>query len=129
MKKEKEKDRKSTCIFSFKGSKQSKARQSSLPDNYFSTKQYDSKSKRHQAITLRLATFVGATNVSSSLIDGTEFHELIGELDPRFKIPHSKKLGIENENLKRKISSSLQNARIISVCADIWSRPRVTLLA
>ena len=114
-KKEKEKDnRKSTCIFSSKGSKQSKARQSSLPDNYFSTKQYDSKSKRHQAITLRLATFVGATNVSLSLIDGTEFRELIGELDPRFKIPHSKKLGIEIENLygnvKRKISSSLQNA-------------------
>jgi len=63
------------------------------------------------------------------LIDDTEFHELIGELDPRFKIPHSKKLGIENENLKKKISSSLQNARIISVCADIWSRPRETLLA
>ena len=111
-------------------SKQYKAWQSLLPDNYFSTKQYDSKSKRHQAITLCLATFVGATNVTLSLIDGTEFCELIGELDPRFKIPHSKKLGIEIENLygnfKRKISSSLQNDRIISIRTDIWSKPGMT---
>ena len=64
------------------------------------------------------------------MIDGTEFRELIGELDPRFKIPHSKKLGIEIENLygnfKRKISSSLQNDRIISICTDIWSKPGMT---
>ena len=83
-----------------------------------------------EAITLHLATFVGATNISLSLIDSAEFRELIGELDPQYKIPHSKKLGIEIENLygnvKRKISSSLQNARLISVCADIWSKPGMT---
>ena len=75
-KKEKEKDKRN---FSSKGSK---ARQSILPDNYLSTKKYDSKSKRHQTITHRLATFVGATNISLSLIDSAEFRELIGELDP-----------------------------------------------
>ena len=45
-------------------------------------------------------------------------------------IPHSKKFGTEIENLygnvKRKISSSMQNARLISVCADIWSKPGMT---
>ena len=111
-KKEKEKDnRKSTCIFSSKGSKQSKARKSSLPDNYFSTKQYDSKSKRHQAITLRLAIFGGVTNVSLSLIDDTEFRELIGELDSRFKIPHSKSLA-----LKLKTSMGMLKERFHQAC-------------
>ena len=127
-KKEKEQDkRKGTSSSS---SKEAKARQSTLPDSYFSTRVYDSKSKKHQAITLRLATFVGATNISLSLIDSAEFRELITELDPRYKIPHSKKLGIEIENLygnvKRKISSSLQNTRLISVCANIWSKPGMT---
>ena len=70
-KKEKEWDkRKGTSSSS---SKEAKARQSTLPDSYFSTRVYDSKSKKHQAITLRLATFVGATNISLSLIDSAEF--------------------------------------------------------
>jgi len=76
-KKEKEQDkRKGTSSSS---SKEAKARQSTLPDSYFSTRVYDSKSKKHQAITLRLATFVGATNISLSLIDSAEFCELITE--------------------------------------------------
>ena len=126
-KKEKEKDnRKSTCIFSSKGSKQSKARKSSLPDNYFSTKQYDSKSKRHQAITLRLAIFGGATNVSLSLIDDTEFRELIGELDSRFKIPHSKSLALKLKTSMGMLKERFHQACRISVCADIWSKPGMT---
>ena len=42
----------------------------------------DSKSKRYQVITLRLATFFGATNICLSLLDSAEFHKLIGKLDP-----------------------------------------------
>jgi len=122
--KRKEKDREKHT------SKESKPRQLSLSEKYFPSKQYDCHTKKYQAITLRLATFIGASNVPLNLVDNDEFRELIEELDACYKLPHSKKLGVEIENLysnvKSKISSSLQNARFISICTDIWSKPGMT---
>ena len=46
------------------------------------SKPYDPSSKKHQAITFCLATYIGASNVALSLVDDIEFHKLIEELDP-----------------------------------------------
>ena len=122
--KRKEKDREKHT------SKESKPRQLSLPEKYFPSKQYGCHTKKYQAITLRLATFIGATNVPLNLVYNDQFRELIEELYPCYKLPHNKKFGIEIENLysnvKSKISSSLQNARFISICTYIWSKPGLT---
>jgi len=47
------------------------------------------------------------------LIDNAEFRELIKKLDPRYKIPHCKKLGIEIEYLYSSVKR-----KILAVCGD-----------
>ena len=106
-------------------------KQSTLPVCSSSgSKPYDPSSKKHQAITLRLATFIGASNVALSLVDNIEFRELIEELDPRYRLPHRHKVGREVEkvyqNTQAKISEGLSGATKISICADIWSKPGMT---
>ena len=107
-----------------------KLKQSTLPVSSLGNKPYESNSRKHQAITLCLATFIGANNVALSLVDNSEFRELIEELDPRYTVPHRKKMGIEIErvyqNVKAKISESLKGANKISICTDIWSTPGMT---
>ena len=50
-----------------------KLKQSSLPVSSLGIKTYDSNSRKHDAITLCLATFIGANNVALSLVDNNEF--------------------------------------------------------
>ena len=64
------------------------------------------------------------------MVDNNEFRELIEEVDPRYTVPHQKKIGIEIEkvyqNVKGKISDSFKGACKISIFADIWSKPGMT---
>ena len=110
--------------------KKSTLSQSSLLMSFSFSKQYDQNSKKHKDITRRLAVFVGASNVALSLVDNVEFRELLIELDPRYKVPHRKKLDSEIQcvftELRAKLASSLQYAHLISICADIWSKPGMT---
>lgn len=73
-----------------------------------------------------MAIFVGATNVALSLVDSPEFRDLLKELDKHYAIPGRKKLGKEIEvvyrKLKNNISLTLEKAKRVSICTDIWSK-------
>ena len=51
------------------------------------SKKYDPESRKHVALTQRLALFVGANNVTLHLVDNEEFRELLTEFDPQYQIP------------------------------------------
>ena len=91
---------------------------------------YPKDSKKQSAITNKLAIFIGATNVPLSLVDCPEFRDLLKELDKQYDIPGRKKLGKDIDllytKLKQNISLSLENARRISLCSDIWSKQGMT---
>ena len=91
---------------------------------------YPKDSKKQLAITRKLAVFVGATNAPISVVDGSEFHDLLKELNEQYEIPGRKKVGKEIEKvyteLKHTISLVLQNAKRINVCCDIWSKQGMT---
>ena len=53
---------------------------------------YDPESRKHVALTQRLALFVGANNVPLHLVDNEEFRELLTEFDPQYQIPCRQKL-------------------------------------
>ena len=56
------------------------------------SKKYDPESRKHVALTQRLALFVGANNVTLHLVDNEEFRELLTEFDPQYQIPCRQKL-------------------------------------
>jgi len=58
----------------------------------------DNQSIKYKRITLHLAKIFGATNVPIN----AEFRELIQELDPRYNLPHRKKVGLEIDELYKK---------------------------
>lgn len=91
---------------------------------------YNEKDKKQASLTRRLAVFIGATNQPLSLVENEEFRELMVEADPRFVIPHRKKLHLEIEKvvceLKFKLADNLKQSRMMSLCTDIWSRPCMT---
>ena len=62
---------------------------------------YDLKSRRNISITKKLAVFIGGTNAPLSLVDCPELIELLKELDPRYNIPHRKKLSREIDQVYR----------------------------
>lgn len=104
--------------------------QSSIEQQIQGTQYYSKDSERQEAITKKLAIFVGATNVPLSLVDREEFRDLLCEMDKRYRVPHKKKLGQAIEDvfskLKVNISSVLGNAQKVTLCADIWSKPGLT---
>ena len=108
----------------------SRLKQSTLPVCGLGSKSYDIYSRKHKAITFRLATFICASNVPLALVDNSEFRGLIEELDPRYSLPHQNKMESEIEkiyqNSNAKVSESLGGATKISICADIWSKPGMT---
>ena len=53
---------------------------------------YPKDSKKQLAITRKLAVFVGATNAPISVVDGSEFHDLLKELNKQYEIPGRKKV-------------------------------------
>lgn len=104
--------------------------QTTLHQQIQTTQYYGKDSKRQEAITKKLAVFVGATNVPLSLVDREEFRALLSEMDKRYRAPHRKKLGQEIDKvyskLKANISLVLENAQKVTICADIWSKSGLT---
>ena len=109
---------------------QSTSVQISLPEVAARQKPYDKDSLRNKSITTKLAVFVGATNIPLSIVECQEFRDLMQEMDKRYTVPQRKKIGNEVEKvyvgLKERIRSTLERARRISICADIWSKPGMT---
>ena len=91
---------------------------------------YSNGSKRQMAITKKLAVFVGSTNVPLSLVDNLEFRDLLFEMDKRYSVPHRKKISQEIEQIyqtmKQRISLTLEHAKKINLCGDIWTKPGMT---
>ena len=54
---------------------------------------YTKESSCYKAITRNLLIFVGASNVSLSLVDNEELRELLQKMDCRYEVPHRRKLG------------------------------------
>jgi len=84
---------------------------------------YTQGSPQYQAISKKLAIFIGCTNVPCSIIEYIEFHDFVHTLDWCYSLPgracirkELQKLLIE---LKAKIGSFLEEAYKISICADI----------
>ena len=93
-------------------------------------KPYDKESQKNKLITTKLAIFLGATNIPLSIVESQEFRDLMHEMDKHYTVPQQKKIADEVEKvyvgLKERIRSTLERARRISICADIWSKPGTT---
>jgi len=104
--------------------------QMTLPDTIHRGKPYDKSSFRHKHISRKLAIFVAAGNVANSIIENEEFRAFVSQLDERYQMPG--RAAINNGmdelmiDLKRKLASKLQEARKVSICADIWSKKGMT---
>ena len=74
--------------------------------------------------------FVGSSNTPNSIVENTEFQQLIKSLDPRYPLPSRALLGKELDkvliDLKTTIHTYLAAARKVSLCADIWSKKGMT---
>ena len=103
--------------------------QTTLHQQIQTTQYYSKDSKRQEAITKKLAVFIGATNVPLSLVDREEFRALLSDMDKRYCAPHREKLGQEIDKvyskLKANISLVLEIAQV-TICADIWSKSGLT---
>lgn len=74
--------------------------------------------------------FIGATNSPISLVENPEFKELVHVLDSRYQVPT--RATIEKElnkvliEMKGNIQSYMDQARLVNVCADIWTKRGMT---
>ena len=103
--------------------------QMTLPDTIHRGKLYDKSSFRHKQISRKLAIFVAAGNVANSIVENEEFRAFVSQLDERYQMPG--RAAINNGmdelmiDLTGKLASKLQEARKVSICADIWSKKKV----
>ena len=106
------------------------SKQLTLTQSLSASKQYKKESERYQTITRKLAIFVGSNNVTNSIVESAEFIDLLHVLDSKYKVPGRKVVGQETEKvlieIKAKASAFLQEARKVSICADIWSKRGLT---
>ena len=74
--------------------------------------------------------FIGTTNVATSLVDNTEFREMLFELDRKYEPPGRKKIQREIDDisteLQSKITTILHSSNRINLCADIWTKKGMT---
>ena len=89
-------------------------------------KKYSVNNPRQIRIANAIIYFVAGTLQSLSLVESTQFKELIQSLDPRASIPSRKhlstKLIVEKaEEIRKIFCLKLQIASSISVVIDIWS--------
>ena len=63
-----------------------------------------------------------------SLVDSEEIRELHHEMDRKYQVPHRKGFQEISKicNHLQETIQSLSKAVIISICADIWSKPGMT---
>ena len=71
----------------------------SIKESVNPIKKYDALSRRNINITRKLAVFIGGSNIPLSVVESEEFRELIGELDSRYEMPHTKKLSKEIDQI------------------------------
>lgn len=115
-----------------KATKESERQQSSLKashqltlaDSFKLGKHYDKSSSRNLEITRKLAIFVGSSNVCLNIVENLEFRDLLSTLDSHYSAPSRTLIVKEVQKilieLKAKISSYLDQARKVSICADAW---------
>ena len=100
--------------------------QLTLAESLKSGTYYTQSSLQYQAISRKLATFIGCTNVPSSIVENIEFCDFVHTLDRCYSVPGRVCIGKELQKLlielKAKIGSFLEEANKISICADIWSK-------
>ena len=63
-------------------------------------------------------------------MENSEFRELLCELDSRYHVPGCTKISKEIDrvvtNLKATVSSFLDSAQCVNICADIWTKKGMT---
>lgn len=98
-----------------------------LQDTVHRGKPYNKGSFRYKQIIQKLATFVPSSNVSNRIMEDKEFHTaLLAQLDERYRLPGHTVINHEMDKLYGKITLKLQDARKISMCADVWSEKGMT---
>ena len=126
-KQKKEKERRETAR---RGKSLKVSQQLTLAETLKSKSAYRKDSDRYQLISKKLAIFIGSSNVSNSIVDNLEFRDLLFALDGRYTMPGRAAMMKEIDKvvieLKAKISSYLQEASKVSICADIWSKKGMT---
>ena len=69
---------------------------------------------------------MGSTNVPNSIVRSLEFCDLLTTADPCYSVPGrtatSKEIDRLLIDMKAKIATSLEDARKVSICADIWTK-------
>ena len=104
--------------------------QLTLAESLKSGQTYEKSSRRHTEITKKLAIFVGSSNVSYNIVENLEFRDLLATLDNRYSTPSRTLIVKEVQKvlieLKARIGTFLQEARKISICADVWSKKGLT---
>ena len=69
---------------------------------------------------------MGSTNVPNSIVRSPEFCDLLTTADPCYSVPGrtatSKEIDRLLIDMKAKIATSLEDARKVSICADIWTK-------
>ena len=62
---------------------------------------------KYKAITRKLAVFIGTTNVAASLVDNTEFREMLLELDRKHEPPGRKKIRREIDDISTELKMKI----------------------
>ena len=93
-------------------------------------RKYSVDSEKHKLINKHLAIFIGSTDVLISLVENEEFKKFTQVLDSRYEMPGRTKIGKEITTimieLKQVISIYLQKAKLVNICADIWTKKGMT---
>ena len=106
------------------------SQQLTLAQSLQSGRAYDKGNEKYKAITRKLAIFIGTTNVPNSIVENLALKDLLHTADPRYKVPSRTVISKELERvyieLRAKIGCYLQEAKKVSLTADIWSKKGLT---
>ena len=113
-----------------KSSASCNSKQPTLAETFCAKKAYHPQSHKSQLLNQKLAIFIGTTNVPTSLVENAEFQELLHQLDSRYSVPGRTKISKEIDKvaikLKEEILLILARARLVNICADIWTKKGMT---
>ena len=101
-----------------------------LEQSLKSQKLHHKENERYKAVTRKLAIFVGSANVSNSVVTKPEYCDLLTTADPHYivrgRMALSREINKVLVDLKANFGSYLQDARNVSITADIWSKKGLT---
>ena len=87
---------------------------------------YGQHEQRQKLLTKQVALCIGCTSIPNSMIQNKYFIDMLMTFDPKFVIPGRTQLSSEINNLllvmKGNIKAHIDQARKVSLCADIWSK-------